>query len=90
MAESRTRRMLFLTNAEGRVVGASPLSEKSKAGVNATFAPLPGQQVHEVTVPVEIAELRGGDFHRAVSELRIVPGSEMRLFRNMKVKRLPH
>jgi hypothetical protein len=90
MAESKTRRMLFLTNADGRVVAAAPISGKSKSGVNATFAPLAGQQIHEVAVPVEIAKLHGGDFHRAVSELRIVPGSDMRLFRNLKVKRVPH
>lgn len=79
MAE--TRRMLLITDSGGRVIGAvaqGPAAEGSGHGI--AVAPLPGQAVHEVDVPAELASaLQGPDAHAVFGRFVLEPtGARLR------------
>lgn len=67
-------RMLLLTDADGRVIGAAAQGPARPGGHGIAITPLPGQTLHEVDVPAELADLlRGPDAHAVLSRFVVEP-----------------
>jgi hypothetical protein len=85
MAMSSGRRMLVVTDSNGRIVAAAHTGkassdgdeERSEIGV----VPLPGQTIHVVEVPEEILHLtQGHHLHAALSHAHFDPESAKFVF----------
>lgn len=69
-----TTRMLLLTDAHGQVVGVAGKGAARPGGHGIAITPLPGQTLHEVDVPAELADLlHGPDAHAVLSSLVVEP-----------------
>jgi hypothetical protein len=69
-----TTRMLLLTDADGKIIGAAPKGPAGPGGSGIAIASLPGQSLFEVDVPRELAELIGTpDAHLVFSRFVVEP-----------------
>jgi hypothetical protein len=87
-----TIEMLFVTDRDGRVISAAfPVgAEVSRDGHNTTFAPLPGQQIHSVHVPVVLAQLNGHQLHMVLSQARIEPANSRLILPEINIHHRGH
>jgi hypothetical protein len=66
--------MLLLTDAHGRVIGVAAKDPAREGGHGIAITPLPGQTLHEVDVPTELADLlHGPDAHAVLSRFVVEP-----------------
>jgi hypothetical protein len=84
---SQTRKLLLITNSEGRVVAAANHGESSQSGLSLAIRPLPGQRVHEVEVPEPITRLSGRDFSMLMSQARFEVGPARLSFPKIRIER---
>jgi len=67
-------RMLLLTDAHGQVIGVASRGPARQGGHGIAISPLPGQTLHEVDVPSELADLlQGPDAHAVLSRFVVEP-----------------
>jgi hypothetical protein len=90
--ENGARRMLVLTDEQGRVVAAAHVGRAREDDLAVGIRPLPGQRVHEVEVPAAVASLEHGhhlemffaaarlgpDGRLSLPEIEIVQGRQRR------------
>lgn len=73
---SPTRKMILVTDMNGAIIAAAHVQPNSGDDPQVRLEPLPGQQIHEVEVPEEVAEIGSGQsFFLAISGARIEPGT---------------
>jgi hypothetical protein len=68
--------MILVTDMNGAIIAAAQTQANSGGDPQVRMEPLPGQQVHEVDVPEEVAGIGSGhSFFIAISGARIEPGT---------------
>jgi hypothetical protein len=68
--------MILVTDINGGIIAATLVQANSGNNPQVRMEPLPGQQIHEVEVPEEVAEIGSGhSFFMAISGARIEPGT---------------
>jgi hypothetical protein len=84
---SQTRKILVVTDSDGRVVAAANHGESSRSGLRIGIRTLPGQRVYEVEVPEPIARLSARDFHTLISQARFEISSARLSFPELRIER---
>jgi hypothetical protein len=85
------KKMLIVTDPSGKIVAAAHLDQGGQPGMSAAITPLPGQTVHEVEVPGELARLTSGPaFHSALSQAQFTPGTGKLKFKPVTWKKVKH
>ena len=87
---STTKKMLIVTDAEGKIIAAAHLDDAQRSGPNVGVVPLPGQTIHEVDVPEALTKLRSGhEFHLALSRARLNPMTGKIEFKPVVLRKKP-
>ncbi|WP_322750967.1 MULTISPECIES: hypothetical protein [unclassified Frankia] len=81
------RKILVITDVDGRVIAAGHRGESSAEGLNLAIGPLPGQMFHEVEVPEPVTRLSGHDFHLILSRARLDPATARLTLPRIQVER---
>ena len=84
---TQSRKMVVVTDTEGRVIAAGHRGESSVKGLNIAIKPLPGQTVHEVDIPELVTRLPGRDFHLLLSQASFDFGAAKLTFPNIRLER---
>ena len=71
---SERQRLIVVIDKAGQVVGATFSGESNTPGVQVGITALPGQEVHDVDVPGDLAGLGPEELLRAVVDYGIRPG----------------
>ena len=74
-----TNRISCVTTQDGRIIAFAPIGEPAKRGWNAAFGALPGQILHEIALPAELADLaeKPAELHHAMMSYRLRMGPAM-------------
>ncbi len=74
MSKQKGHRMLVLTNAQGKIIGAAGFAPSKKGEMNTGIHPLPGQLLHEVEVPDDVFKLLSSPLalHQLLSDYHVV------------------
>lgn len=83
--------MLVVIDQTGRIVAAAHTDGGNSSDLNTGLSPLPGQEVHEVEIPAELARLKSGhDFHMALAHAKFDRATKKVVFPKITFKKLKH
>jgi hypothetical protein len=86
-----TKKMMIVVDGAGKILAAAHSGTPKKGQPTSGIYALPGQTIHEVDVPEEIANLESGHlFHCAMAQATFVPSGGTLKFKPVKVKKLKH
>ena len=83
--------MLMVIDHTDQIVAAAHTDSENSSEMNTGLCVLPGQEVHEVEIPEEIARLRSGhEFHMALSHAKFHRVTGKVVFPKITLKKLSH